>query len=155
MSLVYLEQVLLSFPRPISTLLKHDGTEFPGGNSVNKMTEPHDRPFDIIRDRADNARSFVQTGDVAGRITKIEVDAYSENCVDAIYAHVGRAWNGSIFIIERPQLANKAAMRYVVRFFYEDFTTHFEPVTDQRSMSGIQWHRATIENIEVLSREFI
>src|SRR3712207_9154285 len=41
MANVYLQQVLVAYPRPVATLLRYDGTEFPGGNICNKIRIPY------------------------------------------------------------------------------------------------------------------
>ena len=153
MSTVYLEQVLLSFPRPIATLLRRNGSEFPGGCSVNKINIPHPRRFNMVRDRADNTRSGIEIGTKQHQISSIEVDAYSERCVEEIYEQVGRAESNFQLMLERPPMRNVQGYRHLIEFFYEDFTTHFAPVFDTRTNGGIQLHRAVIENIRVKNTE--
>lgn len=150
---VYLEQVLMSFPRPIATLLDSGGDEFPGGNSVNEITMPHERPVEEHHERANLEDSFTQFGAI-GWLQSIRVDAYSEACVAAIYSQVGRAATGGTFILERPPLnPNGQGWRHWIRFYYDNISTHFEPVFEVRTSGGIQLHRATIEQIRVLNTE--
>lgn len=153
MSTVYLEQILLEFPRPVATILKPDGTEFAGGNICNKVKIPHPERFNIVRERADNSMSFIEPTPPRGKSEGFEIDMYSEFGVEEFYEYVGRSASDGIFILERPPLWSGPTFqgwRHYIRFFYADITTHFELVTETRKAGSIQWHRASVENVEII-----
>lgn len=144
---IYLKRVLVSYRRPVASLLRANGTEYPVGTIVNKIHIPHERSIAEVVERADNSRAFTEMGRRVGKITKMTVDAFSEAAVAAIMADLTRAATDGIFMLERPPLRRgQKAYRHWIRFYAAEFA----PVQEVRSSSRIQWHRAEITDIDVL-----
>lgn len=152
----YINAGSLSFTRPFSTLLRYNGTEYPGGTICNKVRIPQERSIPEVVERADNSISFSEMGKRVGRMGGFELDVFQESAVAAIGADIAREATEGIFLLERPGPAwdsSTPSRRYYIRFW----DAPFEPATDARSFNRVRWHRADMTStpIEVIRGEDI
>lgn len=151
----YLEQVLISVPRPVATLLTHDGQEFPGGNICNARRIDSTVHDGAVTPRADNTLAYVETGFAFEEHPGFVCDAFAEGAVRAIMGAVGKAANNAELVLEVPPTRVLRGWRFHLQIFRANVTQYFEPVQEVRSSGGIQWHRATFENMRILATEEI
>lgn len=154
----YINAISFAFTRPVSTLLRYDGTEYPGGTIANKVRIPHERSLNEVFERADNSTSFSEIGNRVGRMGGFELDVFREEAVAAIMSDVGRAATEGLFILEMPGPRYDSSVpgkRYFIRLPMAEGGVEFEPVGIQRSVQRIQWHRADLTgtSIEVARTE--
>lgn len=129
---------------PDATLLKYDGTAFPGTTIVRELTPPYSRPYPELMVMANNQRAFSNVGDDQDYIDSMTVDAFRWSAVTQIKNNIAREPTHGIFMLLVPDLVDPVVDRYLVRFFEASFT----PQTPRNGR--LQIFRAQITEIEVL-----
>lgn len=152
---MYIAGFNISYDRPVTTLLRHDGAEYPGGTIVNKLKIPYETSINQIQTRSDNTTAMAEIGRRQGRCDGFILDVFNEDAVALIKSDIGRVNTKGYFILQRPNLKYVGAggRYYYIRFYAADFA----PQTEVRSTSRIQYHRADIQPsphpIEILGME--
>jgi hypothetical protein len=109
---------MVVLPTKTPTLLKADGTEFPGGPcAVQQYTPPYDRSYAEVTMMANNVRAFSQIGDERTYIDSMMIECYAENTVQGIKNAIARESTQGLFTLRVPDLESSTVFLYLIRFF--------------------------------------
>ncbi len=109
---------MVTLPGKTPTLLKADGTEFPGGPcAVQQYTPPYDRNYVEVSMMANNIRAFSEIGDEQKYIDSMMIECYDQTTVQGIKNAIGRESTQGIFTLKVPRLSSSTIDLYLIRFF--------------------------------------
>lgn len=104
----------------VPTLLRFDGSEYPGFAYVRNYLPPDVRRYPEIVLRADNTRAFSNIGDNQEYIAGFTVEAWGEGAKAQISSDVANENNHGLFVLEVPDTDSAAVDRYLIRFFGDE-----------------------------------
>lgn len=98
------------------TLLKHDGTEFPGGTVIKSLLYDYEKKFPEVITYADNSRGFSELGDSQGWMDGFMLEAFSQAAYRQIKENIANELSQGVFVLEIPELAGGTS-RHAIRFY--------------------------------------
>lgn len=146
-----LKQLYVDYERHEATLLRHDGTEYPGGTILRAVeVAASQQDFELI-EYADNSDGFSETGNPRNVLDSVTAECYREAAASEIKGNIGKAETDSAFTIELPSMdPDGPTMRLVVQTFERPRATNMSP---RRPGERVRVQALGLSKLKVLGSE--